>query len=99
MKEPKRYCCGNGEGMFEDDKKGHWVEYSEHKAIVMEKGDKKDTSDLLKLAMEEAEKEYPMFIDKEMKGKFAAINSAMQIRQSVFIEGAEFIINQLNKEK
>lgn len=34
MKEPKRYYCGNGEGMFEDDKKGHWVEYSEHKAIV-----------------------------------------------------------------
>lgn len=34
MKEPKRYCCGNGEGMFEDDKNGHWVEYSEHKAIV-----------------------------------------------------------------
>jgi len=34
MKEPKRYSCGNGEGMFEDDKNGHWVEYSEHKAIV-----------------------------------------------------------------
>jgi hypothetical protein len=34
MKEPKRYYCGNGEGMFEDDKNGHWVEYSEHKAIV-----------------------------------------------------------------
>ena len=34
MKEPKRYCCGNGEGMFEDDKNGHWVEYSEHKDIV-----------------------------------------------------------------
>lgn len=33
MKEPKRYYCGNGEGMFED-KNGHWVEYSEHKAIV-----------------------------------------------------------------
>jgi len=34
MKEPKRYSCGNGEGMFEDDKNGHWIEYSEHKAIV-----------------------------------------------------------------
>lgn len=34
MKEPKRYYCGNGEGMFEDNKSGHWVEYSEHKAIV-----------------------------------------------------------------
>lgn len=34
MKEPKRYYCGNGEGMFEDNKNGHWVEYSEHKAIV-----------------------------------------------------------------
>src|SRR5690606_16222287 len=34
MKEPKRYYCGSGEGMFEDDKNGHWVEYSEHKAIV-----------------------------------------------------------------
>ena len=34
MKEPKRYYCGNGEGMFEDDKSGHWVEYSEHKVIV-----------------------------------------------------------------
>lgn len=34
MKEPKRYCCGSGEGMFEDDKNGNWVEYSEHKAIV-----------------------------------------------------------------
>ena len=34
MKEPKRYYCGNGEGMFEDDKNGHWVEYTEHKAIV-----------------------------------------------------------------
>lgn len=34
MKEPKRYYCGNGEGMFEDDNNGHWVEYSEHKAIV-----------------------------------------------------------------
>lgn len=33
MKEPKRYYCGNGEGMFEDDN-GHWVEYSKHKAIV-----------------------------------------------------------------
>lgn len=33
MKEPKRYYCGNGEGMFEDDN-GHWIEYSEHKAIV-----------------------------------------------------------------
>lgn len=34
MKEPKRYYCGNGEGMFEDDENGHWVEYSEHEAIV-----------------------------------------------------------------
>ena len=34
MKEPKRYYCGNGEGMFEDDKNGYWVEYKEHKAIV-----------------------------------------------------------------
>ena len=34
MKEPKRYSCGNGEGMFEYDKNCHWVEYSEHKAIV-----------------------------------------------------------------
>lgn len=36
MREPKRYYCGNGEGMFEDDKNGHWVEYSEHKAIIEE---------------------------------------------------------------
>lgn len=36
MKEPKRYSCGNGEGMFEDNKNGNWVEYSEHKAIVEE---------------------------------------------------------------
>ena len=36
MKEPKRYYCGNGEGMFEDDENGHWVEYSEHKAIIEE---------------------------------------------------------------
>lgn len=36
MKEPKRYYCGNGEGMFEDNKNGHWVEYSEHKDIVEE---------------------------------------------------------------
>jgi hypothetical protein len=34
MKEPKRYYCGNGEGMFEDNVNGHWVEYSEHKAII-----------------------------------------------------------------
>lgn len=34
MKEPKRYSCGNGEGMFENDKNGHWIEYSEHKTIV-----------------------------------------------------------------
>lgn len=34
MKKPKRYYCGNGEGMFEDNKNGDWVEYSEHKAIV-----------------------------------------------------------------
>jgi hypothetical protein len=34
MDEPKRYCCGAGEGMFEDNKRGHWIEYSEHKAIV-----------------------------------------------------------------
>jgi hypothetical protein len=34
MEKPKRYYCGNGEGMFEDNKNGHWVEYSEHKAIV-----------------------------------------------------------------
>jgi hypothetical protein len=34
MKEPKKYYCGNGERMFEDDKNGHWVEYSKHKAIV-----------------------------------------------------------------
>lgn len=36
MKEPKRYYCGNGEGMFEDDKNGDWIEYSEHKAILEE---------------------------------------------------------------
>lgn len=34
MKEPKRYSCGNGEGMFEDDKNGYWIEYTKHKAIV-----------------------------------------------------------------
>lgn len=34
MKKPKRYYCGNGEGMFEDNKNGDWIEYSEHKAIV-----------------------------------------------------------------
>ncbi len=33
MKEPKRYDCGNGEGMF-DDKKGDWISYEEHKEIV-----------------------------------------------------------------
>ena len=36
MKEPKRYYCGNGEGMFEDNKNGDWIEYSEHKTIVEE---------------------------------------------------------------
>jgi hypothetical protein len=36
MKEPRRYNCGNGEGMFEDEKSGHWIEYAEHKAIVEE---------------------------------------------------------------
>jgi hypothetical protein len=36
MKEPKRYYCGSLEGMFEDDTNGHWIEYSEHKAIVEE---------------------------------------------------------------
>ena len=36
MKEPKRYNCGNGEGMLEDEKSGHWIEYAEHKAIVEE---------------------------------------------------------------
>jgi hypothetical protein len=34
MEKIKRYYCGNGDGMFEDDKNGHWVEYSEYKAIV-----------------------------------------------------------------
>lgn len=36
MREPKRYYCAHGSGMFRDDKSGHWVEYSEHKAIVEE---------------------------------------------------------------
>jgi hypothetical protein len=36
MKEPKRYYCGIGEGMFEDNTNGHWIKYSEHKAIVEE---------------------------------------------------------------
>ena len=36
MKEPKRYYCGSGEGMFEDNKNGDWIEYSEHKAIMEE---------------------------------------------------------------
>lgn len=34
MKEPKRYYCGNGDRMFDDDTNGHWIQYSEHKAIV-----------------------------------------------------------------
>lgn len=33
MKEPKRYSCGNGEGMF-DNEKGYWVSYKEHLEIV-----------------------------------------------------------------
>lgn len=33
MKKPKRYTCGNGEGMF-DDKKGCWITYEEHIEIV-----------------------------------------------------------------
>jgi len=33
MKEPKRYDCGNGEGMF-DDKKGDWISYKEHNKIL-----------------------------------------------------------------
>jgi len=33
MEEPKRYSCGNGEGMF-DDKKGYWISYKEHQEIV-----------------------------------------------------------------
>lgn len=33
MKQPKRYTCGNGEGMF-DDKKGYWITYEEHLEIV-----------------------------------------------------------------
>ena len=36
MKEPKRYYCGSGEGMFEDNKNGDWIEYSEYKAIMEE---------------------------------------------------------------
>lgn len=34
MKKLKRYSCGNGEGMFQDNKNGQWIEYSEHKDIV-----------------------------------------------------------------
>lgn len=33
MKEPIRYICGNGEGMF-DDKKGDYICYKEHQEIV-----------------------------------------------------------------
>ena len=33
MEEPKRYDCGNGDGMFDSDK-GYWISYEEHKAIV-----------------------------------------------------------------
>lgn len=35
MEEPKRYSCGNGEGMF-DNKKGYWITYEEHKNIINE---------------------------------------------------------------
>ena len=33
MEEPKRYSCGNGEGMFDSDK-GYWISYKEHQEIV-----------------------------------------------------------------
>ena len=33
MKEPIRYGCGNGEGMFED-KSGHWVTHEDYKELI-----------------------------------------------------------------
>lgn len=30
MENVKRYYCGHGEGMFEDNDFGHWVEYSDY---------------------------------------------------------------------
>ena len=33
MEEPKRYSCGNGEGMF-DNENGYWISYKEHLIIV-----------------------------------------------------------------
>lgn len=37
MKRTKitRYTCGNGEGMFENNRNGAWVEHSEHVSIMM----------------------------------------------------------------
>lgn len=36
MRSPKitRYTCGNGEGMFENNRNGGWVEHSEHRAVM-----------------------------------------------------------------
>jgi hypothetical protein len=33
MKEAKRYTCGSGDGMF-DDNKGYYVEYSDYKILL-----------------------------------------------------------------
>ena len=33
MKKVERYTCGNGEGMF-DDEKGYWVTYEDYKALL-----------------------------------------------------------------
>ena len=36
MRKPRitRYTCGNGEGMFENNRNGAWVEHSEHVAVM-----------------------------------------------------------------
>jgi hypothetical protein len=33
MQKIKKYSCGNGDGMFEDEENGNWIEYLEHKKI------------------------------------------------------------------
>lgn len=33
MQKIKKYSCGNGDGMFEDNENGNWIEYLEYKKI------------------------------------------------------------------
>ncbi len=44
MKEPIRYYCGNGDGMFEDKKKGHYIEFTEYEKFMQDFAEWIDTS-------------------------------------------------------